>query len=128
VNARLCWSMLALSICAGCADDNPEYVGLSFDVQSAPPVPVSVESDRIELIAGLAVKVGVEPISSGRDYHDDDLLVLRSDDSDVLAVYAGEDAREFVLVGLREGETCLHVKLNRVERECIEVQILPAEE
>ena len=119
---------IALSLCAGCADDDPEYAGLAFDVQSAPPVPVSVESDRIELIAGLAVKVGVQPISSGRKYTDHDLVALRADDADLLAVYSGEDEREFVLVGLREGRTCLQVKLNRQERECIEVQISPAEE
>lgn len=121
--------LLLACVCAGCDDDNPHYAGLSFDVQSAPPIPVSVESDRIELIAGLAVKVGVEPLSSsGTDYQARDLVTLRADDADLLAVYGTEDAREFVLVGLREGDTCLQVRIDRVERECIEVRILPSGE
>jgi hypothetical protein len=90
---------------------------------------VSVESDRIELVAGLAVKVGVDPISAGEgDYSGRDLVALRAEDTDLLAVYAAEDAREFVLVGLREGDTCLQVKINRQERECIDVTILPSGE
>jgi hypothetical protein len=114
---------------AGCDEDSPRYAGLEFDVQFVPPVPVSVESDRIELIAGLAVKVGVDPISaSATDYSGRDLVTLRAEDADLLAVYGTEDAREFVLVGLREGDTCLQVKINREERECIEVRILPSGE
>jgi hypothetical protein len=121
--------LLSMLACAGCDDGAPRYAGLSFDVQSAPPVPVSVESDRIELVAGLAVKVAVDPISAGEsDYSGRDLVALRAEDADLLAVYGSEDAREFVLVGLREGDTCLQVKINRQERECIEVRILPSGE
>jgi hypothetical protein len=121
--------LLSALACTGCDDDSPRYAGLSFDVQSAPPVPVSVESDRIELVTGLAVKVGVDPISAGEgDYSGRDLVALRAQDGDLLAVYATEDAREFVLVGLREGDTCLQVKINRQERECIDVRILPSGE
>lgn len=125
-----CWlraALLAALASAACDDDSPRYAGLEFDVQSAPPSPVSVESDRIELSAGLAVKVGVDPISAGgAEFTRRDKLALRADDEDVFAVYATEDAREFVLVGLREGETCLQVKINRQERECIDVRILPS--
>jgi hypothetical protein len=121
--------LLLAFACAGCDDDEPRYAGLSFDVQSAPPTPVSVESDRIELIAGLAVKVGVDPLSTSEtDYEKHDVVTLRSDAADLLAVYGTQDAREFVLVGLREGDTCLQVRINRVEQECIEVTILPSGE
>ena len=124
-----CWLRAALlaALASAACDDSPRYAGLEFDVQSAPPSPVSVESDRIELSAGLAVKVGVDPISAGgAEFTRRDKLALRADDEDVLAVYATEDAREFVLVGLREGETCLQVRINRQERECIDVRILPS--
>jgi hypothetical protein len=123
------WAGLLVLVCTGCADDRKEYAGLSFDVQSAPPLPASVESDRIELVVGVAVQVGVEPVSTGgREYSEDDLLALRADDADVLGVYATEDARTFVLVGVREGDTCLQVKINRREQECIDVRVLAADE
>jgi uncharacterized protein YggU (UPF0235/DUF167 family) len=105
-----------------------KYEGLSFDVQSAPPVPVSVESDRIELVAGIAVKVRVKPESDGRSYSSKDLVTLRADDSAIFEVYSAEDAREFVLVGLREGASCLEVRINRRAQECIELRVLPAVE
>ena len=122
---------LALVTCAlalmACSRDE-DYAGLSFDVQSSPPIPVSIESDRIKLVAGIAVKVEVEPLSDGDSYSSQDLVALRADDSDIFDVYAAESTREFVLVGLREGETCLSVRINRHEEECIEVRVLPAEE
>ena len=123
---RARWILWA-ALCASCADTK-DYAGLEFDVQSAPPIPVSIESDRIELTAGIAVQVEVEPLSSGRSYTDNDVVTLRADDDDLLAVYSGEHAREFVLVGLREGRTCLEVKINRHQEECIDVRILPPEE
>jgi hypothetical protein len=96
-------------------------------VQSAPPLPVSVESDRIELVAGVAVKVAVAPRSTGKDYSSHDVLSLRAGDDEVLGLYAGEGEREYVLVGVRAGETCLEVKINRHDEECIQVRVLEAE-
>ncbi|HEX6240157.1 MAG TPA: hypothetical protein VFZ61_04670 [Polyangiales bacterium] len=121
------WSLL-LCVCLGVAcDDGPHYVGVSFEPQSAPPVPVSFEPDRIEIPVGIAVEVEVRPESSGEAYDKHDLLVLRADDEDLLGVYATEDERQFVFVGLREGETCLEVQLNRQQRECIDVRVVPVE-
>jgi hypothetical protein len=121
------WGLL---LCAGLAfgcDEGTHYVGVSFEPQSAPPVPVSFESDRIEIPVGIAVQVEARPESSGEAYDKHDLLGLRADDEDLLAVYATEDERQFVFVGLREGETCLEVRLNRSERECIDVRVVPVE-
>lgn len=118
--------ILAACFAAGCAEDT-EYAGLSFELQSAPPVPVSIESDVIEIPAGIAVMVEATPESSGRSYADNVLLSLRADDEELLGVYATEQDHTFVLVGLREGRSCLEVRVNRSERECIEVRVLPAE-
>ncbi len=126
MNQRISCALAALVLMACVRDE--KYDGLSFDVQSSPPVPVSVEGDRIELVAGIAVKVEVEPRSSGRSYSSDDQVNLRADDGDIFEVYGAEDPREFVLVGLREGESCLEVRINRRMEECIEVRVLPAEE
>lgn len=118
--------VLAACFAVGCGEDT-EYAGLSFELLSAPPVPVSVESDVIEIPAGIAVMVEATPESSGRSFSDNVLLNLRADDEDRLGVYATEQDHQFVLVGLREGRTCLEVRVNRMERECIEVRVLPAE-
>jgi len=126
MNRRISCALAALVLSACVRDE--KYDGLAFDVQSSPPVPVSVESDRIELVAGIAVKVAVKPASSGRSYSSSDQVNLRADDSDIFEVYDSEDAREFVLVGLREGESCLEVRINLRMEECIEVRVLPAEE
>ena len=114
----------ALALLAfGCAPST-DYDGLSFETKSVPPVPVSFESDRIEIPVGIAVKIDVTLHSEGRAYDDDDTLSLRADDEDLLEVYGAGGGREFVFVGLREGDTCLEVRVNRKEKECIEVRVL----
>jgi hypothetical protein len=125
MNKRILCALAALTLAACLRDE--KYDGLSFDVQSSPPVPVSVESDRIELIVGIAVKIEVSPRSAGRSYSSRDQVELRADDSDLFEVYGAEESREFVLVGLREGESCLEVNINGRMEECIEVRVLPAE-
>jgi hypothetical protein len=125
MNKRILCALAALTLMACVRDE--KYDGLSFDVQSSPPVPVSVESDRIELIVGIAVKIEVSPRSAGRSYSSRDQVDLRADDNDLFEVYGAEDPREFVLVGLREGESCLEVNINGRMEECIEVRILTAD-
>jgi hypothetical protein len=113
-------------LATACVDDHPIYDGVAFEVESAPPSPVSVESDRIELVVGVAVRVYAEPISrSDVEYRNRDAFSLRSEDPDILEVYNTDDERTFVLVGVAEGRTCLEVRVNRRERECIDVRVLP---
>jgi|GEM_PF-1763633 len=115
---------LGMFVCAACADERLVYAGLDLDVQSSPPSPVSVEPDRIELVAGEAVMVMATPRSSGElDYNDRDLLALRAQNPGFLDVYSTEDDREFVLVGVDVGETCLEVHINRHREECIPVYV-----
>jgi hypothetical protein len=119
-----------LAICAllatACAEDEPRYAGVEFELLSSPPVSVSFEPDRIELVAGVAVKVSVTPYSrSDVDYDAHAMLGLRGDDTDLLSVYATHEDREFVVVGNEPGETCLRVMIDRAEQECIDVRVLP---
>lgn len=112
-------------LAAGCAEDRLVYSGTEFEVQSAPPSPVSFEPDRIELMAGVAVKVRAIPHSSGElEYSDRDLLTLRAAAPNVLEVYSTENEHEFVLVGAEVGQTCLEVTINRKREECIDVRVL----
>ena len=126
MNSRIACALAALMLMACVRDE--KYDGLSFDIQSSPPVPVSVEGDRIELVAGIAVKVEVRPRSAGRSYSRNDQVSLRADDDSIFEVYGAEDPREFVLVGLREGESCLEVRINGRMEDCIEVRVLPAQD
>jgi hypothetical protein len=122
--------LLALAVLVGCAEDGKVYAGLDFDVQSAPPIRVSVQSDRIELVAGVAVKIGAEPLSHDERYGKRDRVTLRADNPDILAVFVGESddsdtsPREFVLVGLRTGDSCLSVSINGDFEECIPVHVV----
>jgi hypothetical protein len=113
---------------SACAEDGLVYSGTEFEVQSAPPAqaPASFEPDRIELVAGVAVKVLAIPHSSGEvQYQKRDLLTLRPENAGVLEVYHTEKDHEFVLVGVEPGQTCLEVTINRDRLECIDVRVLP---
>jgi hypothetical protein len=108
----------------GCADDEPRYAGLEFDVVSAPPTPVSLQTSSIELVEGVAVRVDVTIVSRGERFRDRDLLTLRPREAERFAVYRGEESdRSFVIVGLRAGDSCLEVTINRELEECIPVRI-----
>jgi len=73
------WSLWVASTCLalGCSEGT-RYVGTSFELQSSPPVPVSIESDHIEIPVGIAVKLKATPESSGREYDGDEVLSLHA--------------------------------------------------
>jgi hypothetical protein len=120
--------VLSLSLCAallGCVR-GPDYAGVSFDVESAPPVLVNIQSDHITLVAGIAVQVSVKPLSNDEPFDDDVRVSLRPINADLLEVFAGKDDREFVFVALAAGDTCLNVAVGRRDQECIPVHITDA--
>ena len=116
-------SVCALVALGACGEDGPRYAGVEFDVISAPPVPVSITNNAIDLTAGISVKVEVTPLSSEDRYENRHQLDLRPRNLDVLAVYFTEEPRKFVLVGVRPGDTCVDVLINRDEQECIPVRV-----
>ena len=107
----------------GCEKETERYAGLRFDVVSAAPIPARLESDLVELPAGVAVFTSVIPRSSEKPYTRRDVLSLRAEDPEVLDVFSGTDPFDFVLVGLAPGRTCLRVTINRSEKECIDVRV-----
>jgi hypothetical protein len=109
-----------------CADDEARYAGVEFKVLSSPPSPVSFESDRVELVEGVAVKVQVIPHSSSDVDYRGALLSMRGDDRDKVEVYSTEVDNQFVLVGSEAGATCLTITIDRDEKECIDLRVLPA--
>jgi len=118
-------ALFALLLSLGCGDDGPSYAGVEFDVISAPPLPVMIGSEALTLVAGLAVKVSATPLSSGHEYPKKTRLALRSADPSLLAVFASEARSDFVLVGLREGTTCLEVRIDGEVEECVPTSVQP---
>ena len=114
------FSLLALSTTA-C---QPSYGSIEFEPLSTPPVSVTVRSFLIEMPEGVAVVVRATPISDSREeYESGDKVDLFSRDRDVLTVHRRDHRREFVLVGVGAGSTCLEVEIDGQPQECIDVEI-----
>jgi hypothetical protein len=114
---------VSLALLLGACGADAAYRGLEIDVVSAPPTPVSVQPDRIEMVAGHAVQVKARPLFRNLDPHHRRQLTLRAEDEDLLDVYRGDDEGEFVLVALAAGRSCLRVIVDREDYECIDLRI-----
>ena len=113
--------LLALAACG------PRYDGVVLELYSAPPVPVRVSGEEIEVAAGVAAAVDVKPLSSNQfDYYETDQLVLRSQDRDILRVEPTEAPRRFVLIGVAPGETCVDIEVDHEDRGCIPATVIAA--
>jgi hypothetical protein len=123
VNRLLCiLFLLPLPACF-----NPRYGHLDIELHSAPPVPVHVNSERVELPVGVAIAIDVAPIS-GNDYEyfKEDEVELDAEDRKVLRVDPTENPRRFVLTGVSVGDTCVTVRVLGEEHECIDASVLPS--
>lgn len=110
----------------GCGEEQ-EYAGVEFEVQSAPPTDVKVQSDSIEVPAGVAVRVYARIRSSGAPYGLSDHLSFVGKDSDLVDVALTAQERQVFLVGKNPGRTCLEVRINRALVDCIPFEV-PSQE
>lgn len=111
----------ALLTLSGCG---PSYDYTDLTLASPAPVPVQLSPSQIRLPVGIAALVVADPqSSSASQYEDYDEVVLRSNDTSLLDVFPGPNEREFVLVGLQEGSTCVEVVIARQVEECIPTTI-----
>jgi len=121
---RLATSLLfALGLLAGC--DKP-YRRVAFELESTPPTPVHFDSDHISLVVGVAVQVKATPKRARRAYDFDVRFSLQPEDAKLLSVLDGQGRHEFVFVGLSQGSTCIDVRVDGHEEECIPVDVGPA--
>lgn len=128
-NQRVCWIRRAvgglLLTAAACM---PNYGTVEFEAVSNPPVPVTIRSFLIEMPAGVAAVVRVRPISENRNDYDSSYKVdLFSSDRDVFVVERRPSRREFVLIGVNPGTTCLEVEIDGRPEDCIDVEITAPE-
>ncbi|HEY0137066.1 MAG TPA: hypothetical protein VGB85_23445 [Nannocystis sp.] len=113
--------LLALTACG------PRYDGVVLELYSAPPVPVRVNGEEIEVAAGVAAAVDVRPLSSNQfDYYESDQLVLTSQDRDILRVEPTEAPRRFVIIGVAPGETCVDIEVDYEDHGCIPATVIAA--
>lgn len=116
-------SLIACLLACACAED---YAGLDIELLSAPPQSVSIDSTEIVLPLGVAVRIHTSPQSSSRrDYERNEPVRLVSQDPSVLGVFGSDGRRNHVLVGVREGQTCIAVYVEGAREDCIPARVLP---
>jgi hypothetical protein len=112
--------LLAMAAC------QPNYNGLAIEPVSTPPTSVTVRPHLFELPVGVAVAISVKPRSSSQEpYHSSARVELVSLDRNVFDVKRRDDPREFVLIGVAPGETCVEVRIDGVAEECIDAVVRP---
>lgn len=117
-----CLALAAMLLSLGACQ--PQYAGLSIEPVSTPPTTVTVRPHLIELPVGVAVVIAVRPRSSSSEFYSSSTRVdLVSLDRSVFNTQRREDPREFVLVGVAPGETCVEVRIDGAPEECIDVVV-----
>lgn len=112
---------LLATAAVGCA---PQYRAITFQLRSQPPHPVQLDDEQIEISVGVAASVRAVLHSSTMIEYVDEPLDLDSQDGDVLQVVPGSGTYNFVLIGIREGETCIEVEVDFEVQECIPVRVV----
>lgn len=115
---------LLLLAAVGLTACGPKYQETDFTIRSTAPVPIVATPDLIELPAGIAVDVSVEPLSTNSYEYDDYYTVrLKSRDRGVFDVADGPTEREFVFLGIHAGTTCVEIIIEGELQECIDVTV-----
>jgi len=102
----------------------PKFDHLEISAENLTPDEAQVTGEPLVIPPGNAIAVTVEPESrTSKDYDDDTDVALASEDPAVLDVLVGALDREFVLVGVAEGETCMEVEVDGDRVDCIAVEV-----
>ncbi len=105
---------------------SPSYDGVDIETATSPPSAVFVNSREVEIPAGVSVLVEARVRSSNRHEFDASYDVeLRSDDRNILRVEPGGARAEFILIGVRPGNTCVEVVVDDDIEDCIDTVVIP---
>lgn len=111
--------------CASCTP--PHYEGLAVQLHDVPgksSTDVIVTPERIELPAGLALVLSLQPRDSDGDpYASTDVEVIVEDPT-IVTLLPTENTWEYLLVGATVGITCIAVSIRDDEVECLPVNVL----
>ncbi len=123
---RFARAFAAFSLLGAALGCQPDFGVLEFDPISTPPTSIQLRSFLIEIPAGVAVVVEAKPISRNDVVYGSDTRVdLISQDRDVLVVQRRSDRRQFALVGVAPGETCVEVFIDGRSEDCIDAVVTP---
>lgn len=115
----------ALAILVALAACSPNYDGVDLETTTSPPTTVFVSSREVELPAGVSVLVEARARSANRHSYDASYDVeLRSDDRNVLRIEPGVARSEFLLIGVRAGNTCIEVIVDDELEDCIDAVVV----
>jgi len=113
-------ALLLATLCA-CA---PDYGGLAIEVEGVALAGDYVESRRINLVLGHAVRVHARPRSlTSKVYEDPSRFELVSVDPDIARTYRDPEDWRWVLVARSTGITCIEVRIDNAKQECIEFTV-----
>ncbi len=112
--------LLALLL-GGCG---PDYGGLAIEVEGVALAGDFVESRRINLVLGHAVRVHARPRSlTSQVYEDPTRFDLISADTDIARTYRDPEDWRWVLVARSVGITCIEVRVDNAKQECVELTV-----
>jgi len=82
---------------------------VEFRAESAPPQAVTLESDHVEVPAGIAVGVTVRPFKNNDEMDASVEVELESQQPGILGIDHGLDERAFVIYGAEPGATHIDI-------------------
>lgn len=107
----------------GCRPSEPEYDYFTLREPTNPPGPAVVTPREIELVEDTAAAFKSWPVSGNEiEYGGPEDFDIRSRDESVMAVYPASDDYQWVVHGVRPGETCIEVVVRDVVEDCIPAQ------
>ena len=109
---------LLLTACA------PDYGGLAIEIEGVALAGDYVESRRVNLVLGHVVRVHARPRSlTSQVYENPARFELVSAAPEVARVYRDAEDWRWVLVGRQQGDTCIEVRIDGKEQECLEIRV-----
>ena len=114
-------SFLGIQAC----QDDPEYEKITFTKTDSSPAGYDtyVGSDRIVLAAGIVQAIKADVEYQGNRYLIGSFVDLASRDETIFGILSMGKKNQYLLIGKRQGQTCMDVTVNGVWEECIGVTI-----
>lgn len=115
------WALFVVALAVGCA---PDYGGLAVEIEGVSLAGDYVDARRVNLVVGHVVRIHARPRSlTSKSYENPDRFELAPANPDILRTYRDAEDWRWVLVARATGTTCVEVRIDGREEECIEVSI-----
>ncbi len=102
----------------------PDFDHLEMELDTTPPLAVSIGSTNVAMPVGVSVGVTVTPFdTNGEEMDSDIVLALISQNQEVIGVETSLDDRSFVFFGAGPGTTSITVEVDHQRRLEIPVTV-----